>query len=68
MSGFKRSMAPVATINVGVIIVAAALVFAGSMSLDTAKLWMLLGTVGWFMAAPVWLLSQEGEVEGEVDA
>lgn len=68
MSGFKRSMALVAIVDVGVIIVAAALVFAGSLSLDTAKLWMLLGTVGWFLTAPFWLLSQESQVEGEVDA
>ena len=51
----------VAVFALGAIIVAAALVFAGSLALGAAKTWMLVGTVVWFVTAPVWLLRREGE-------
>ena len=31
------------------------LFFAGGMGLDTMKLWMLVATVAWFAATPVWM-------------
>ncbi len=31
------------------------LFFAGHMDLDATKLWMLVATVGWFVATPVWM-------------
>ena len=37
-------------------LVAAALVFAGQVSLGVAKTSMLVATVVWFVAAPLWLL------------
>ena len=30
-------------------------VFQGAMELDTAKIFMLVGTVIWFVSAPVWM-------------
>ncbi len=31
------------------------LFFAGRMDLDATKLWMLVATVAWFAATPVWM-------------
>lgn len=45
------------------IIAAAGLVFAGRVSLEHAKLWSLVATVVWFVAAPVWLLRHQAEEE-----
>jgi hypothetical protein len=30
-------------------------VFRGAMDLDTAKIFMIIGTVIWFASAPVWM-------------
>ena len=39
------------------------IVFLGSMELDTAKLFMLVGTVLWFASAPVWMNTVAAEKE-----
>jgi hypothetical protein len=39
-------------------IVPAGLFVAGRMELDAVKLWMLIATVVWFVATPVWLKEQ----------
>jgi len=31
------------------------LFFTGQMSLDATKLWMLVATIAWFAATPVWM-------------
>ncbi len=31
------------------------LFFAGQMTLDATKLWMLVATVAWFVATPIWM-------------
>jgi hypothetical protein len=35
------------------------LVFQGTLDLDTAKTLMLLGTIIWFAAAPLWMNKQD---------
>ena len=37
------------------VILAPILFFVGTISLDHAKLWMLIVTIGWFIATPVWM-------------
>ena len=36
-------------------IVPPVLFFTGHMDLDAMKLWMLVATVAWFVATPVWM-------------
>jgi hypothetical protein len=36
-------------------IVPPALYFTGNLALDAAKWWMLVATVAWFVATPVWM-------------
>ncbi len=31
------------------------LFFNGSMTLDATRLWMLVATIGWFVATPLWM-------------
>jgi hypothetical protein len=31
------------------------LFFTGQMDLDATKWWMLVATVGWFVATPIWM-------------
>ena len=31
------------------------LYFAGALSLPSTQLWMLIATVGWFIATPIWM-------------
>ncbi len=39
------------------------IVFQGAMELDTAKIFMLIGTVLWFASAPVWMNTVAPEEE-----
>ncbi len=39
-------------------ILPAGMFVAGRMDLDTVKLWMLVATVVWFVATPVWMKQQ----------
>ena len=39
-------------------ILPAALFMSGRLELDAVKLWMLVATVVWFVATPVWLKQQ----------
>ena len=39
-------------------ILPAGLFMAGRVDLDAVKLWMLIATVVWFVATPVWLKQQ----------
>jgi hypothetical protein len=36
-------------------IVPPVLFFTGQMDLDAMRLWMLVATVGWFVATPIWM-------------
>lgn len=57
-------LALIAIAALGAVIVSAALVFTGGMSLSAAKTSMLVGTIVWFVAGPVWLL--RGQADGDV--
>jgi hypothetical protein len=39
------------------------IVFQGAMELDSAKLFMLVGTLLWFASAPVWMNTVAAEKE-----
>ena len=42
-------------------ILPALLFFAGRMPLDQVKFWMLVATLSWFVAAPMWMEHNKGE-------
>lgn len=42
-------------------ILPALLFFSGRMTLDQVKFWMLVATVCWFVAAPMWMEHKAGE-------
>lgn len=50
----KMIMAVVAIVALGLTVVPSLLVFNGMIEIDLHKKLMLLGTVLWFIAAPVW--------------
>lgn len=54
-------------ITLGLVIVPSLLLFTGTIGLDAVKLTALVGTVGWFIATPMWM-SRELRVDaGEVE-
>ncbi|QDT07338.1 hypothetical protein K227x_57650 [Rubripirellula lacrimiformis] len=54
----------VSLIALGCVIVPCLLYFAGSIGLDTVKWTALLGTIGWFIATPIWM-SRETRVDAD---
>jgi len=45
----------VSLITFGLIIVPCLLLFAGLIGIDLVKWLALLGTIGWFLATPIWM-------------
>ncbi|TWU19250.1 hypothetical protein [Allorhodopirellula heiligendammensis] len=45
----------ISVIALGAVIVPCLLYFTGSISLDAVKAAALAGTIGWFMATPMWM-------------
>jgi len=51
----RRLFQIISWIAFGVTILPSILFFAGKMDLDQVKLWMLVATVAWFVATPLWM-------------
>lgn len=51
----KRAARIVSLVSLVGTILPPLLFFAGQMDLDATKLWMLVSTVTWFVATPVWM-------------
>ena len=51
----KLVLKVVSYIALAALIVPPILVYLGKIELDTSKMWMLVGTVAWFMIAPFWM-------------
>ncbi|MCA9139491.1 MAG: hypothetical protein KDB00_22110 [Planctomycetales bacterium] len=51
-------------ITLGLVIVPCLLYFAGTIGLDTVKWTALAGTIGWFIATPMWM-SRELPVDAD---
>lgn len=45
----------VSLIAICLVVIPCLLYFAGTISLDVVKLAALVGTVGWFIATPIWM-------------
>ncbi len=46
-------------ISLGLTIIPSFLVFTGSISLDSSKMFMFVGTIIWFVSAPSWINKAE---------
>ncbi len=57
----KKLRVVVACIGLGLTVIPSFLVFAGSITLDSSKFLMLLGTILWFAAASSWLGADENQ-------
>ena len=42
-------------VGLGLTLIPSLLVFTGNISLDSGKMLMLIGTVVWFLSAPIWM-------------
>ncbi|MEM6365775.1 MAG: hypothetical protein AAF745_15200 [Planctomycetota bacterium] len=58
------SVKVVSLITLGLVIVPSVLQFLGMMELDTVKLTALIGTIGWFVATPIWM-GRESSVDSQ---
>ena len=46
-------------ISLGLTLIPSFLVFTGSISLDSSKIFMFVGTIVWFLTAPSWMNKAE---------
>lgn len=46
-------------VGLGLTLIPSFLVFTGSISLDSAKMFMFVGTIIWFVSAPSWMNKAE---------
>jgi hypothetical protein len=51
----RRLFQIISWIAFGLTMLPSILFFAGKMDLDRVKLWMLIATVAWFAATPLWM-------------
>lgn len=45
----------VSLVTLGLVVIPCLLYFASAISLDAVKLTALIGTIGWFIATPMWM-------------
>jgi hypothetical protein len=57
----KKLLMAASHIGLGLTLIPSFLVFSGSITLESNKALMLLGTIVWFAAASGWLGKDEGE-------
>lgn len=57
----------VSLVSLGLVVVPCLLYFAGAIGLDAVKWTALAGTIGWFIATPMWMSRKLPVDAGEVE-